>query len=781
MELFIPLVALFVLAATGPALTQFLGKHQQWALASVPFVIFLHFAGLTFGKDAGVVEFVFPWVPALEIDFALRFDGLTSIFALMITGVGAAIVLYAGGYLEDHPLRQRFFSYLFLFMAAMLGVVLSDDLITLFVFWELTSVSSYLLVSFYHAKEDSRKKALQALLVTGLGGVTMLCGFLMAGSILETFRVSEIISEPSALLESPLVIPIMILFLVGAFTKSAQFPFHFWLPNAMAAPAPVSAYLHSATMVKAGIYLMARMNPAFGQNELWQGILIFIGATTMLYGGWIGFGQTDLKKILAYTTLSVLGILTMLIGLGTELALQAAVIFILGHALYKATLFMVAGSIDHACHIRNVHQLGELRHTMPMMATVAALAALSKSGFPPFFGFLGKEYVYKSGLALWDDGGLSMIILGSAIVTNILLIGLAFSVGLHPFWNKLASGPTKGGHDPNVSMIFGPIVLALMGLVLGMFPGTLEKPFIEPAVAAMTGQIVDLKVALWHGWSVALLLSVMTIAGGVLLYRFRHEIWALANEFNLSKQPLSETIYFELIDRTLSFAEIITRLLQGGSLRYYFLIIMVVSGGMLLIKLMSQQSFPPRLSFDDVYLYEGVLVAIMALSVVVSVVTVSRLTALLSLGILGFGTALVYMFYGAPDLAVTQVLAETLIVVLFMLVVFKLPVLKTYSSMSTRVVDAIFALSVGAVITALVLKTHSVGTNEFISSQLAEWSYEFAKGKNVVNVILVDFRALDTFGEVIVLGVAAIAVTALLGLSRGLKSSSRENDKEVSS
>jgi len=475
MSLFLPILILFLAAAVAP----WLSRRTAWAgwiLAAAPATGFGWIFSVALknqATEAGLIyESSFSWVPTLGVSLAFRLDGLSLIFALLILGIGTLILIYAGGYLHGHAKRHRFYAFLLLFMGAMLGLVLAGDLIALFVFWEMTSISSYLLIGFHHEDLASRKKALQALLVTGLGGLALLAGLVLLGLTAGTYEISELLAMGDSLTHSPFYTAIVILILIGAFTKSAQVPFHFWLPNAMAAPTPVSAFLHSATMVKAGIYLIARLTPTLGGTDFWQWTVTLFGATTMVVGALLGLMQHDLKRILAYTTLSVLGVLTMLLGLGTELALQAAMLFLIGHALYKAALFMAAGCIDHGTGTRDVFLLRGLRTAMPLTAAAALLAALSKSGFPPFFGFLGKEYVYKSGLAL--DGWIQ-VVLGAALVTNMILMALALQVGAHPFFGKPSGKTPHHPHEGGPSLWLPPLLLALLGFALGLMPGSIGE------------------------------------------------------------------------------------------------------------------------------------------------------------------------------------------------------------------------------------------------------------------------------------------------------------------
>ncbi|MFB3140368.1 MAG: proton-conducting transporter membrane subunit, partial [Candidatus Acidiferrales bacterium] len=385
----------FVMALAAPWLHRIARSTSGWVLALFPLALTVYFAGQAGRVAAGEVLAVsIDWVPSLGIALSFYLDGLSLLFALLISGIGALVVVYAGGYLAGHAHLGRFYAFLLMFLASMLGLVLANNVITLFVFWELTSVSSYLLIGFEHEREAARQAALQALLVTGLGGLALLAGLLLLGQAGGSMELSELLTRGEAIQAHPFYAPILLLILAGAFTKSAQFPFHFWLPSAMEAPTPVSAYLHSATMVKAGIYLLARFNPVLGGTELWFYIVTAAGAATMLVGAYLAFQQSDLKRILAYSTMSALGMMVLLLGLGTELAVKAAIVSILVHALYKGALFLVAGAVEHETGTRDVDRLGGLRRAMPITAAAAALAALSMAGLPPLFGFIGKEMVY---------------------------------------------------------------------------------------------------------------------------------------------------------------------------------------------------------------------------------------------------------------------------------------------------------------------------------------------------------------------------------------------------
>ncbi len=755
------------------------GSRTGWLLAAVPAALFLLFlleTGSVMVGDYPVVGI--DWIRSLNVGLDMRLDGLSLLFALMITGVGAFILVYAEGYMGKHPMKGRFFSFLMLFMASMLGLTLSDNIILLFVFWELTSISSYLLIGFNHEDKSARWKALQALLVTGAGGMALLAGLLLLGAAGGTYSLSGLVSQGTALAETELGRIALPLILLGAFTKSAQFPFHFWLPNAMAGPTPVSAYLHSATMVKAGVYLLFRLHPVYGASDLWIQALVLCGSITLLYGAVLGLFQRDIKRILAFTTMAVLGLLVMLIGLGGELALKSAILFMLGHALYKSTLFMTAGNVDHETGTRDARLLGGLRRAMPLTALAAGLAAFSKAGFPPLLGFISKEYVYKASSALEASAPLLTVV---ALCGNAMLLALALKVGLHPYWSRVperAEGRPwsrflpRSPHEAPVSMILGPLFLATLGLVLGLFPGFWSAAIVEPSLAAAYGAPVEVKVALWHGFNLPLLLSILTVALGLGIYMVRQRTWR--------KQSISEKIARRDPERLYDFSfaqfvdksKFVTRLLQNGSLRFYLWVILAAAGLLIGYKLLYLGGVEASWDPANVGFFEVVLCLSMLAAAAFTAFAPSLLHALAGLGWIGFSIALIFAYHGAPDLAITQIIVETLTVALLLFAARSLPKFRNYTPRGKRTADIVLSGIAGVLIAALALKANALQLFPTISSQLADWSYVAAKGKNVVNVILVDFRALDTFGEIIVLGIAAIG--ASLCLSSGMGKSGRQ-------
>lgn len=761
----IALISIFVVGLIAPGLYNLFREKTGWLLAILPLSVFIYFISLfPVIADGQTIIQSTDWVPIFDVQLSFYLDGLSMMFALLVTGIGTFIVLYGSGYLAGHEYIGRFFCTILLFMGSMLGVVLADNLITLFVFWELTSFTSYLLIGFSHNSAESRNSALQALLVTGIGGLALLAGLILMGYTAGTFEMSEILNSGDVLRESPLYLAMLILLLAGAFTKSAQFPFHFWLPGAMAAPTPVSAYLHSATMVKAGVYLLARVHPAMGDTDLWFFLVTGFGAATLLISAWLAMCYTDMKQILAYTTVMVLATLTMLIGMGFPLAHEAAAVYILGHALYKASLFMVAGSIDHEAGTRDIAHLGGLRSLMPISAVAAALAALSMAGIPPFFGFIGKELLYEAALEapMW-----STLLITIAVLGNIAVVAAAGIVAIKPFYGPHVETP-KHAHEAPLLMWIGPITLASLGVIFGVLPFLIDSGLIVPTASAIFGEPLDFYLSLWHGINLPLILSVVTLLGGIGVYKIWNALQSstAAGLFSTTFHDGPKGGYQFLVDGMLSTAGWQTRILQNGMLRYYVLTVVVTLIVAVGYTFLTRAGFAWNNEVASVEIYEWTIFISIIISVIAAVTVRSRLAIVVALGVIGFGLALIYLMYGAPDLAMTQVLVETLTVILVALVLVHLPPLQKAEKAGSKLRDAIIALTVGGIFTALTLTAITLPFDMFISEQFAEWSYPAAHGRNIVNVILVDFRALDTMGEVVVVAVAGLAVYALVKMNR---------------
>ena len=755
------ILASFAVALAAPLVHRALGDRTGWALALLPAGLFAYFVAQVPAVSVGdpVVERT-PWVPSFGVDVSLYLDGLSLLFVLLITGLGTLVVIYAGGYLKGNKDLGRFYLALLMFMSAMLGLVLSSNLIALFVFWELTSFSSYLLIGFKHDYEDSRTSALQALLVTGGGGLALLGGFIVLG--IAGGGTFELTAMDADVVRGHALYPLAFaLVALGAFTKSAQFPFHFWLPNAMAAPTPVSAYLHSATMVKAGVYLLMRLDATMGGTALWTFTLSTVGAITMLLGAVWALRQTDLKKVLAYSTVTALGTLTLLVGLSFEESIKAAVVFLLVHALYKGALFMIAGSVDHETGTREVLTLGGLRRSMPFTFGAAVLAGLSMAGVPPLFGFVGKELAYKAKLGF---EGADLILPGAAVLANALTIAAAGIVVLRPFFGAKTETP-KAPHEAPPSMWIGPAVLAGVGLLFGLFPTLLPKPLVASAVTGILGFPFEVKLSLWYGLGPALYLSLLTTAIGVLVYwQWDRVRGALARLDPLTRFG-PERGYFGALAGLLSVAGWQTRLLQNGSLRGYLVwliaAVVVLPGAVLVVQGVGLEVDP---NWGEVLPHEWALAALIVAGALATAASRSRMLAVAALGVVGFSVALIFLGLGAPDLAMTQMLVETLIVVIILLVLRHLPFIKAErdEGAASRAASAALAVGAGVVVTALSLAVASTPFDASVSAFYEAESVPGGFGRNLVNVILVDFRALDTLGEVAVLAVAALGAHVLV-------------------
>ena len=751
----------FVLALLAPSLCR-LNLRWAGALFSLfPAALALWFVSHLDAVAAGeAVRVSYPWLPALGLQLSFNLDGLGLLFALAITVVGTLIITYAGSYLHGHPSLPRFYLFILMFMASMLGVVLSDNLLALFIFWELTSITSYFLIGFEHQKDTARAAALQALLVTGSGGLALMGGVLLMGQIGGSFEISVLAADSAALQGHRLYPLALALVLAGAFTKSAQVPFHFWLPSAMEAPTPVSAYLHSATMVKAGVYLLARLSPVLGGSDIWLYVVTGFGAATMLASAYQALYQTDLKKILAYSTVSVLGTLTMLIGLGDKLAIKAAMVFLMAHVLYKAALFMVAGSIDHETGTRDIHHLGGLRKTMPIIGAGAAVGALSMAGLPPFFGFIGKETLYEA----VTHGNLLVTVV--AVLTSMLLFAVAWLAGIRPFAGEETHTP-KHPHDPPWSMCLGPVFLGCLSVLFGLVP-VLPESLLSAAASAVLAEEAHMHLALWHGFNALLALSLATFGLGVLVY-WKLDAIKRVTAFALPAARRGPSHGYALWLRFLTWSAVgQTRILQNGYLRLYLATIMTVTAALVWYTFFAQaDAVAVTLDWGDIGVHEWVVGLMALVGAIATVRAQTFLRAVMALGVVGYSVALIFVLYGAPDLAMTQFLIETLSLILFVFVFYYMPPFKRFSTRSVILRHAAIASVVGAFFTLLVLVATSVQWHPTISTYFSENSYLLGQGRNIVNVILVDFRGFDTLGEITVLGVAGIGVFSLIRLRLG--------------
>ncbi len=749
------LLAPLALGLVAPVLERALGGWAARLLSLAIVAVFVYFVSLVPGiVDGEVYAASIAWAPALDLALTLRVDGLALLFALLITGIGALVVLYAGDYLAADAPRGRFFLYLLLFLASMLGIVLADNLIVLYVFWELTSITSFMLIGFEHEQRSAREAAQQALLLTGAGGLALLAGLLLLGVSSGTWEISGL-AEPGVVdTSSPLVIAAFVCVTAGAVTKSAQFPFHAWLPAAMAAPTPVSAYLHSATMVKAGVFLLARMHPVLGDIGAWNWVLPAFGGVTMVVAAVIAIHQSDLKRILAYSTVSALGTMVFLIGIGTSHAMIAAAAFIVAHALYKAALFMVAGTVDHETGTRDRALLGGLRRAMPLTAGAAVLAGLSMAALPPALGFIAKE----SFIEVATEATPAFLMTAAAVAVGALTIVAAGMVVVGPFFGPQRD-PPKAPHEGGLGLWLPPLALAGLGIVGGVL-APLVGPLLEPVASSAFGGPVEVSLSLWHGFTPILGLSAAAIAAGFAGYWQLPALRRLLPVVGWS----GDAAFRGVLEGLAGVAYVHTRLIQNGSLRRYISIALLVVSLAILGVLFGIGGFavPELTSVTPEFLGLAALLVATSLAVVL---TSSRLRAVVFLAAAGFGTALLFVIFSAPDVAMAQVLVDTLIVILFVSVFRHLPITtETRPRVASRVRNVAVAGLAGGAMTALTWTSLTIDRSRNVSSYYLESSDLLAHGRNVVNTILVDFRALDTFGEITVLAIAAIGIIAVLRL-----------------
>ena len=764
MTLFLAVLTPF-LGAALVALASRIGRSQAaWAAGAVTLGSILWLApaaGLPFAGTTLIQQH--DWLPAQGLNLAFRLDGLALLFAGLILGIGLLIILYARYYLSEHDSMGRFYSYLMLFMGSMLGIVLSENLIQLLIFWELTSLSSFLLISYWQHREEARQGARMALAVTGLGGFAMLGGFLLLGHIVGSYDLAVVLASGEAIRAHPLYVPMLLLILAGVFTKSAQFPFHFWLPHAMAAPTPVSAYLHSATMVKAGVFLLARMFPALSGTPEWFWLVSGAGLATLLLGAYVALFKHDLKGLLAYSTLSHLGLITLLFGLSTPLAAVAGVFHIMNHATFKASLFMAAGIIDHETGTRDMRRLNGLWKFMPYTATLAMVAAAAMAGVPLLNGFLSKEMFFAEAVhvarSYW--GGW----LFTALVTLGGALAVAYSVRfIHDVFFK--DGPAdmpRTPHEPPRWMKVPVEVLVVLCLIVGVAPALTVAPLL--AVAAqdtLQTALPDYHLALWHGVNPALIMSLVALVGGLLIYALQPRLRTV-HERTLERLD-ARVAYNALLGGLIALARRATGLLDTGSLqRQVFVLVagaVVLGVAPWLGSATALTGSRPGLPLDPVsLLVAGALI-------VATFATVRwhtrRLVALITVGVVGLVVSLIFVKFSAPDLALTQLSVEIVTIVLLLLALYFLPQHGVSERDRARVWrDVTIALVAGAGTAALAWAVLTRPYDTIAGYYLAQ-SVPGGGGSNVVNVILVDFRGYDTLGEITVLALAALGIVAML-------------------
>ena len=703
------------------------------------------------------------WIPSIGLDISVRLDGLGLLFALLILGIGLLIVLYARYYLSGRDCMGRFYAYLLLFMGSMLGVVLSENIIQILIFWELTSLTSFLLISYWPHRKEARNGARMALAVTGAGGLALLGGFLLLGRITGSYELSVILASGDLIRAHSLYVPMLVLVLMGAFTKSAQFPFHFWLPNAMAAPTPVSAYLHSATMVKAGVFLLARFFPALSGTPEWSWLVGGAGLVTLLIGAFFALFKHDLKGLLAYSTISHLGLITLLFGIGTPLAAVAGVFHIINHAIFKASLFMAAGIIDHEAGSRDMRRIHGLWKFMPHTAVLCMVAAAAMAGVPLLNGFLSKEMFFTE--AVSDTTLLRFGWLLPAMVTLAGVFAVAYSLRfIHDvFFNGDPIDLPNTPHEPPRWMKAPVEVLVVLCLLVGIFPVLTVQPILEVAAqGVLQAPLPAFDLAIWHGFSPALWMSVIALIGGGLVYLGRKPGFKIHDRFAVWCD--AKIFYHRLLKSFFAFSAFVTRVLDRGSLQRMLVVFTLFALALGTTGMLSGGS---ALSGTRTRLPVDAVSGLMALGLMVTAIGVvvlhrQRFLALVLMGAVGLVVTLIFVKFSAPDLALTQLSVEVVTIVLMLLALYFLPPLSpVVSSTLRRSRDLLLSVAVGAGAAAL---TWAVLTRPFqsIAIYFLVHSLPDGGGRNVVNVILVDFRGYDTLGEITVLALAGLGIYALL-------------------
>ncbi len=718
--------------------------------------------------NGAVITQSWSWLPQLGIDFSFRLDALGLLFALLISGIGTLIYIYAYFYLGPKNSLNKLYLLLMLFMAAMLGISLSNNLILLLVFWELTSISSFLLVGYWSNYDAAQRGSRMALTITGMGGLAMLGGFILLGQITGTYEIDQILTMTAQIQSHALFVPTLLLILLGAFTKSAQFPFHFWLPNAMAAPTPVSAYLHSATMVKAGIFLVARLLPIFAGAALFHNLVTFIGLFTLCMAAFFAIFKEDLKGLLAYSTISHLGLIMCLLGIGSPLAVAAAIFHIINHATFKAALFMIAGIIDHESGTRDLRKLSGLWQLLPYTATLTMVTAASMAGVPLTNGFLSKEMFFTELLSNLSGP----VLICSAIVATLAgIFAVAYSVRLvHGVFFDGPLGkqvPNKDAHEPPFGMRAPATLLAILCILVGLFPALLVENIVNSTARAST-QVMDFEgvhLALWHGFNMPLLMSLIASIGGLIFY-FSLAKGGKIREIDLDPYlgRLQGRVAFDLFLKSLLLnSRKFKRWTENGKLQSYILWIVVFSIAIVALPFLGQ-----GLTTGTRELTHAPALAIVLWLLLFSSCWMmlwfhhERIKAVLISGAIGLVVTMVFICFSAPDLALTQITVDVVTTVLLLMSLSLLPQLTPYeSSVSRRWRDALIAIGGGlgiAWITWLILTRDHNSISWFFMQQ----SIPLGGGTNVVNVILVDFRGFDTFGEITVLGIAGIGALCLM-------------------
>lgn len=797
--IFLPIIAaLFI-----PLLFKKIGQiHTGWFVLVVPVVLFIYYATLLpTTMDGGTRVSEFQWIPSLDISFIAYLDGLSLLFSLLITGIGSLVVLYSVFYLDKKREQlHNFYVYLLMFMTAMLGIVQSDHLITLYLFWELTSISSFLLIGYWYTRDRSRFGALKSMMITVFGGLMMLGGFVLLSIMGNTYSIRELISLAPELIGHEFFTWALVLILLGAFTKSAQFPFYIWLPDAMEAPTPVSAYLHSATMVKAGLYLVARFTPIFAASGTWVWLVTGIGLFTMFWGSFFALKQKDLKGILAFSTVSQLGLIMSLLGAsalgfhvedaaGTvfKYAAFAAIFHLVNHAVFKGSLFMIAGIVDHETGTRDIRKLGGLMSIMPISFTIAMIGSFSMAGIPLFGGFLSKEMFLTAMLAITEFDLFSMDVWGIlfpvlAWIGSVFTFVYSFYFVFHTFAGKHKPEELpKHAHEAPIGMLVSPAILAVSVIAIFFIPNVVGDWLVKPAVLAIqpfmysNPEEIDIHVSAWHGANTEFFMTLGIFAIGALLFwSFRK--WKQAYDTFPDSVSLNR-LYDSFMYLSDGGANRFSAVYMTGFIRSYLVYMFGFVVLIVLSTLVITDAFVLDLSNTaPIGIYEIIILIALVGGTITILAAKSRLTAIIALGAVGYSVALFFVIFRAPDLALTQLVIETISVALFLLAFYHLPkVSKKEERMGFKLGNAAIALGVGITMTLVALASHSQKILPSISAYYKETVYTEAGGGNIVNVILVDYRGFDTLFEITVLGIAGIAIISMIKLRLNKKEGQHEN------
>ena len=773
--------------------------HTGWLVLPIPLVIVIYlFTLIPDISHHEVLHHSLAVMPNIGLNFDVYVDGLSLLFAILISGIGALVVLYSIGYLSHREDLNSFYIYLLMFMTAMLGVVLNDNILSLYLFWELTSISSFLLIAFWYNRERSLYGATKSMLITMGGGFLMLGGFISLYLITGSFSIREIIAQVDVVEASALTPIAIVLILLGAFTKSAQFPFYIWLPDAMEAPTPVSAYLHSATMVKAGLYLVARFTPIFAFSELWVWAILLTGLITLAWAAFNAVKQDDLKAVLAFSTVSQLGLIMSLLGLGAlgvqsganealfTMAVVAAVFHLINHATFKGALFMIVGIVDHETGTRSLRQLGGLMTVMPIAGTMTAVTAASMAGIPPFNGFLSKEMflevmvqVRHADFSFLSDVSLLFPIL--AVFGSIFTFIYSLILFKGVFLDKSTAETPKTAHEASWLMLASPLILSSLVIIIGLFPNILSQSIIDPAAMSILGTDVTLNTHIyhWHGFdSPALWLTVFIIVAGILLYMLRHH-WMFIYEYHKENFTLNYLYDSGLIYSRLSSRQINDKFVNGNVSHYLAYIL----GFFIIIS--TYTFFVNGTAIDirtaaPITLQELMVVAIILISLAAILIVKERMVAVILLGTIGFAMALLFVMFRSADLGLTQLAIETVTTTLFLLVLSKLPDREGYRhSVKLNVPHLIISIGVGVMVMLIGYSAYSNRLFESISHFHIDNVYELAAGGNMVNVILVDFRSFDTLFETLVFGIAGIGIYSIMRLRLNKKKAGDDNEERI--